>query len=233
MQEEKGKTPHCLFPASSICLTQPPAVFAWPSWVAETSCRAYYLLQALGLLFVMFSLFILISFHGSPKNFELIQNNFNLFLFFGIILSLTRTEDGFYGELISDTAPLFFKLSSFSLLNSLAWKIFHSFPFPHQTPILDCTLFLLCLCIVLWFGFCTVFYWNSLLLKCNCEIPFCKGFYHLFEKDTIEMQRAKQNRWPRSKGKAPVKIGEYNTIFSFIHVSLRRTQRLWIFCQHI
>lgn len=39
------------------------------------------------------------------------------------------------------------------------------------------------------------------------------------------MQRAKQNRWPRSKGKAPMKIGEYNTIFCFIHVSLEKNSK--------
>lgn len=162
MQEEKGKTPHNLFPASSICLTQPPAVFAWPSLVAETSCRIYYLLQALGLLFVMFSLFILVCFHGSPKNFELIQKNFNLFLVLGASFHTWAFQD--WAWILCRAhfryCTSFFKLSSFSLLNLLAWKIFHSFPFPHQTPILECTLFLLCLSIVLWFGFCTVFYWN-------------------------------------------------------------------------
>lgn len=132
MQEKEGKKPHHLSPASNICLAQPRN---------RNFLGVYYLSQALGLSFVTFSLFGLVYFLGSLKNFELIQNNLYLFFFLFwkhiVILRLIRTEPACYLELISDTAPLFLKLKSLSPLNSFVQKILHTLPFTHQTPILE------------------------------------------------------------------------------------------------
>lgn len=124
-------------------------VFAWPSLVIEASCDVHYLSQVLGLLFVMLSLFILVYFLGSPKNFEVIQNNFYLFLLWKhpFVLNLIRTEHECYLALISDTPPPFLKLKSQSF-ELLCMEGFHIFFVPpsdsHLVVSFACAVSFLC-----------------------------------------------------------------------------------------
>lgn len=64
------------------------------------------------------------------------------------------------------------------------------------------------------------------MLTCKCKNPFAKVFITNLEK-RYNGDAKEQNKTdgPGAKAKASMKIGKYNTMFSFIHVSLEKISK--------